>query len=503
MTAITTVIKTFKRLPKTFLTALSSCILFFTPALFLIVDTAFAETIPYSTTAETYSEVNPRNNLSFDFQAIDVRTLLQLIAKNANLNFVISDAVKGNITLNLKNVTWQEALNIVLQSHGLASRRDGNVIFISTVEELTSNQTKSLQSEETISNLAPLASAIIHLKYSNAEKVAILLKGAQGTLLTPRGQIAIDQRTNSIIIRDIKTNLTDITRTIHLLDIPAKQVLIEARIVNIDVDFEKELGARFGITKPPALSGTFFGANSMQAGNPVASTVTPTGTLDPTQRLNFNIPANTIFGDVPGSIGLALAKVSGVLLDLELSALEGEQHADVISSPRVMTSNQQKAIIETGEEIPYQESTSSGATSVSFKDAVLSLEIVPQITPDNRIILSVKATQNTRGTNTVLSSTAGSAATSVPAINTQAVESSIILDNNETVVLGGVYQDTKTNTMERIPFLGNLPIVGALFRHQSLSDVKTELLIFLTPKIVGVHSAQLNSRPDARMKGES
>jgi type IV pilus assembly protein PilQ len=428
------------------------------------------------------------NTLSFDFQSIDIRTLLQLIAKSAGYNFVISDAVKGNITLNLKNVTWQQALNIVLQSHGLASRQEGNVIFISTLDELTSNQTKQLQSDETISNLAPLTSSIIYLKYSNAADVATLLKGTTGTLLTPRGQIAVDSRTNSIILRDVKTNLRDLTRAVKQLDVPAKQVIIEARIVNIDVNFEKELGARFGATRTPAnMTGTFFGANSLAQGASPANVTNAAGTIDPTQRLNFDIPANTIFGSIPGSIGFAVAKVGGLLLDLELSALEGEDHAEVISAPRVMTSNQKKAVIQTGEEIPYQESTSSGATSVEFKNAVLSLEIIPQITPNNKIILNIKATQDTRGTNTVLSSTGGATSTSVPAINTQEVESNILLNNNETIVLGGVYKQTKENTFERIPFLGNLPLIGVLFRHQSLQNEKTELLIFLTPKIVGLN----------------
>jgi type IV pilus assembly protein PilQ len=457
---------------------LSGIILFLTPGFFITTNAA-----AYEAPVDNFA---PRNNLSFDFQSIDIRTLLHLIAKNAGLNFVISDSVKGNITLNLKDVTWQQALSIVLQSHGLGSRTVGNVIFISTLDELTNNQTKQLQSDETISNLAPLSSEIVHLKYSNAKEVADLLKSAQGTLMTPRGQIAVDSRTNSLIIRDVKNNLKDVLKAIRQLDVPAKQVLIEARIVNIDVNFEKELGARFGISHSRYASGTFFGANSLAQGTSPAFVANAAGTIDPTQRLNFNIPANTIFGTIPGSIGFAVANLGGILLDLELSALEGEDHAQVISSPRVMTSNQKKAVIQTGEEIPYQESTSSGATSVSFKNAVLSLEITPQITPDNKIILNVKATQDTRGTDTVLSATAGSTASSVPAINTQEVESNIILNNNETIVLGGVYKETKGNTIERIPFLGSLPVVGVLFRHQSVADEKTELLIFITPKIVGV-----------------
>lgn len=481
-----------KRLP---LILLLGLFLFFTPGLFLNLqaypETQLDDPLHYvsntkSVTPASFNVATGTGNLSFDFQSIDIRTLLQLIAKNANLNFVVSDSVKGNISLNLKNVTWDQALKIVLESHGLGSRKEGNVIFISTLDELTTNQTKQLQSDETISNLAPLASEIVHLKYSNAKDVADLLKSQNGTLLTPRGQIAVDSRTNSLIIRDVSRNLNDLVHAIRQLDVPAKQVLIEARIVNIDVNFEKQLGARFGVTHTPWLSGTFFGANSLAQGTAPANVVNATQTIDPTQRLNFNVPATALFGNVPGSIGIAVANLGGILLDLELSALEGEDHAELISSPRVMTSNQKKAVIQTGEEIPYQESTSSGATSVSFKNAVLSLEIIPQITPDNKIILNVKATQDTRGTNTVLSATAGSTASSVPAINTQEVESNIILNNNETVVLGGVYKQIKENTIVRIPFFGSLPVVGALFRSQNLQNEKTELLIFLTPKIIGI-----------------
>jgi type IV pilus assembly protein PilQ len=427
--------------------------------------------------------------LTFYFQNIELRALLQLIAKNSGLNFIISETVKGNTTVNLKDVTWQQALDIVLQSHGLGSKRLDNVILISSIEEITSNEARQLQSQETLSNLAPLTSSIIHLKYTNATDLATLLKGAQNSLLTPRGQVAVDSRTNSIIVRDIKSNIADITRTIKQLDVPARQVLIEARIVNIDINFEEQIGARFGVSKSHYLSGSFAGANSLAQGTDYPFVATPGGVIDPTQRLNFNLPARALSIDSanPASLGLAVAKIGGVFLDLELSALEGEDHAEIISRPRVITSNQQKAIIQTGEEIPYQESTSSGATSVSFKKAVLSLEIVPQITPDNKIILTLKATQDSRGVQTAL--TAGTASTpptlGPPSINTQEVQSNILLNNNETVVVGGIYRQTKQNTVERIPFLGSIPILGALFSHHGTKDQKTELLVFITPKIVG------------------
>ncbi|MES2217512.1 MAG: type IV pilus secretin PilQ [Pseudomonadota bacterium] len=445
-----------------------------------------------NTQAPAASITSSHGTLSFDFQDIDIRTLLQLIAKNSNLNFIISDTVKGSITLSLKNVTWERALDIILKARGLTARRVGNVIMISTIEEITTNESKQLQSDESLINLAPLVSKIIHLKYATATDVAAILKGPQSQLLTARGQVAIDTHTNSIIIRDTASNLQIVEREIFQLDIPAKQVLIEARIVNIDVNYQKQIGARFGISKPKWLSGNFFGANSLAQNTNAPFVATPGGTIDPTQRLSFNVPATALFGNSPGSIGIAVANVSGVLLDLELSALEAEQHGEVISTPRVMTSNQQKAVIQTGEEIPYQESTSSGATSVSFKNAVLSLEITPQITPDNKIVLTLKATQDTRGADTVLSSNGAGNSSSVPAINTQEVESNVIINNNETIVLGGVFIQTKSHNYTQIPFLGSIPYIGALFRNNADNDEKKELLIFITPKIVELHSGTTN-----------
>ncbi len=467
----------FSKFQKYFSTVLSGIIFFL----------IFNGSITAAPTNMSQDVFNKSGMLSFYFQNIEVRTLLQLIAKNSGMNFIISDLVKGSTTLNLKNVTWQEALDIILQSQGLAARRLGNVMLIGTIDEITTNQAKKLQSAETIANLEPLSSTIIQLRYTDATDMATLLKTGQSTLLTSRGQVAVDKHTNSIILRDVKNNLRDVKIAIKRLDIPARQVLIEARIVTIDVDFEKELGARFGISNPNHLSGTFFGANSLAQGTTLPNVTQPGGTIDPTQRLNFNTPAlaSGVFGATPGSIGLAVAKVAGVYLDMELSALEGENHLEIIASPRVMTSNQQKAVIKTGEEIPYQESTSSGATSVTFKDAVLSLEIVPQITPNNKIILDLKATEDTRGTDT-LTAPGGSA---VPSINTQAVSSNVLLNNNETIVVGGVYTQTKRHQYERIPFLGSIPVIGYLFKHSHDENRKQELLIFLTPKIISPLSA--------------
>lgn len=447
-----------------------------------------------SVAANTPPPVASTGLMSFYFQNIELKTLLQLIAKNSDINFIISDNVKGNTTLNLKNVTWEQALDIVLKSNGLSQRHIGKAIFISTTEDINMREAKQMQIKQELINLAPLRTKLIRLKYTNAAALAKVLKGTNGTLLTPRGEVAVDNPTNSVIIRDIESNLSEITRYISRLDIPARQVSIEARIVNVDTTYEAQLGVRFGISNTRSLSGTLAGANQLAQGINVAN-VNP---LD--DRLNFDIPASVLStGTTPASIGLALARLGPILLDLELSALEEEGHTQIVSKPRVVTSNQQKAMIMTGEEIPYQQATSSGATSIEFKKAVLSLEIIPQITPDNKILLRLKANQDSRGPqllvatgSTSASSTTGTATTTTttpavfgpPTINTQQVESYVLLNDNETVVIGGIYKITKANTFDRVPFLSSIPVVGALFRHRGIKNQRTELLIFLTPRII-------------------
>lgn len=436
--------------------------------------------------------------ISFYFQNIAIKSLLQLIAKNSGLNFIISENVKGDTTLNLKNVTWHQALDIILHSNGLASRQIGTAVFISTMEDIAQKQAKEYQAEENIMNMSPLATAYITLKYSDAAVIAKVLKSSDGSLLTTRGDVTVNSPTNSIIVRDIRRNLADIRNFIRRMDIPARQVSIEARIVNMDTTYEAQMGVRFGVSNTRSLSGTLAGASQLANGTSVSAIVP----ID--QRLNFDLPASLLStGTTPGSIGLALARLGPVLLDLELSALEEEGHTQIISKPRVVTANQQKAMIQTGEEIPYQQATSSGATAVEFKKAVLSLEIIPQITPDDKIILKLKATQDTRGqqllvaqggTQVSSATTTTGVTTSTPAvfgpptINTQEVESYVVLNDNETVVIGGVYKLTKTNTFDRVPFFGSLPVVGGLFRHRGIKNEKSELLIFLTPKIIKQHA---------------
>jgi type IV pilus assembly protein PilQ len=460
-----------------------------------------------SVQANTPTEIRPVNGMiSFYFQNIAIKSLLQLIAKNSGLNFIISENVKGDTTLNLKNVTWHQALDIILQSNGLASRQIGTAVFISTMEDIAQKQAKEYQAEENASNMAPLSTAYITLKYSDAAVIAKVLKSSDGSLLTARGDVTVNSPTNSIIVRDIKRNLADIRNFIYRMDIPARQVSIEARIVNIDTTYEAQMGVRFGVSNTRSLSGTLAGASQLANGVSVSNIVP----ID--QRLNFDLPASLLStGTTPGSIGLALARLGPVLLDLELSALEEEGHTQIISKPRVVTANQQKAMIQTGEEIPYQQATSSGATSVEFKKAVLSLEIIPQITPDDKIILKLKATQDTRGTQLLVAqggtqvssaTSTGGVTTSTPAvfgpptINTQEVQSYVVLNDNETVVIGGVYKLTKANTLDRVPFFGSLPIVGGLFRHRGIKNVKSELLIYLTPKIIRQHARVASYKGD-------
>lgn len=436
---------------------------------------------------ELQSPASPNEKMTFYFQNIELRALLQLIAKTSGLNFIISDSIKGNTTLNLKNVTWSQALDIIKTSNGLASQRTGNTIFISTEEEFNKSQSKRLQNAQDLANLEPLSSVIIALNYTDATNMSKLLKGEGGNLLTARGEVAVDPRTNSLIIRDIKNNLTDLVHYIRRLDVPARQVSIEARIVTIDSNYEAQLGVQFGLSNTRSLSGSLAGANQLAQGIAVAD-------INPlSQRLNFSLPASALStGPAPASIGLALARLGPVLLDLELSALEEEGHSQIISRPRVVTANQQKAIIQTGEEIPYQQATSSGATSVEFKKALLSLEILPQITPDDKILLKLRATQDSKGQSLVTAQQVVSAGTTVtvpvafgpPTINTQAVESFVLLNNNETVVIGGIYKLTKQNTFDRVPFFSRLPIIGGLFKHRSVKNQKSELLIFITPKII-------------------
>lgn len=411
--------------------------------------------------------------LSFNFQNIEVRAVLQLIADFTGLNMVASDTVTGNITLRLKNVPWDQALDIILKSKGLGMRRVGNVVMVAPQEEIAAREKLELEAERQLEELAPLRTEFIQVNYAKASDLAVLIKAEANNLLSERGNVTIDQRTNILIVQDIAVNLQSIREMIIKLDIPVRQVLIESRIVNASEEFAKDIGVRFGLagrTRDPSTTQIFAIAGGTEPGN--------TLDLDPT---GFNTAGLEDFiVDLPvvdpaGALGLVVGKVGTWLLQLELSAAIAEGRTEDIASPKVITANQQEALIETGEEIPYQEATSSGATSVAFKKAVLSLRVTPQITPDDRVLLDLQVNQDTRGSPEVLG---------VPPIDTNEIITQVLVDNGETVVLGGVYTQLDEVTIDRVPWFSDLPLFGFLFKRTLTEKNRNELLIFVTPKIL-------------------
>jgi len=412
--------------------------------------------------------------LSLNFQNISVRAVLQLLAEFTGINIVASDSVQGDITLRLNDVPWDEALAIILKTQNLDQKRVGNILMIAPAAEMAAQEKAILENQKQVEELEPLRTELIRLNYAKAEAIANLLKDESTSLLTVRGNVSVDERTNTLLVKDTPATLVDVRKLIDKLDIPVQQVLIEARVVNVDTSFERDLGIQWGITKPNHVSGTLTGASQMQQnlidGNPVLDNVAFP------ERLNVNLPASIDSVAQTPSVGIALAKLgNGYLLDLELSAIETEGGGELISSPRLVTADQHPAYIESGEEIPYQEATSSGATAVEFKKAVLSLEVTPQITPDKKIIMDIKVNQDKQGTTEVLGT---------PTIDTREIKTNVLVNNGETIVLGGIYEESKTNNVQRIPFLGKIPLVGALFRNTDTTNERQELLIFITPKIV-------------------
>jgi len=395
--------------------------------------------------------------LSLNFQDIEVRSVLQLIADFTGINVVVSDTVTGNLTLRLKNVPWDQALDIILKTKGLAMRQTGNVMLVAPSEEIAAREKLELESQKQIEELEPLYSEFIQINYAKADTIANLLKSPDTTLLSDRGMVTTDSRTNTLLVQDTAAKLVEIRKLVARLDIPVRQVLIESRIVVANNDFSRDLGVKFGALK----SGTYDSGDKFY-------------------DISGRQGEDDLLVDLPvvstGSIGLALGKVDGsFLLDLELSAMEAEGHGEVISNPRVLTSNQKAAYIETGTEIPYQESTSSGATSTSFKKAVLSLQVTPQITPDDRILMDLVVNKDSVGEET---------SDGIPTIDTNEIGTQVLVDNGETLVLGGVYEQENRKTVNRVPFFGELPLVDWMFKSTVRVDNKNELLIFVTPKIV-------------------
>ena len=416
--------------------------------------------------------------ISINFQDIPVRNVLQLIADYNDFNLVVSDSVSGNLTLRLDGVPWQQVLDIILQVKGLDKRVDGNVILVAPRAELDLREQQALEKSRLEQELGELKSEIIKINFAKATDIADMI-GGDGTvsMLSDRGSITIDERTNSLLIRELDENISVIREIIESLDIPVKQVQIEARIVTVTEGNLDELGVRWGVS---STNGSFKVGGSIEGNYPTIQPYNGGDSGDDSSALdnylNVNLGATS---PNASSIAFQVAKLgSDTLLDLELSALQQESKAEIISSPRLITTNKKPAYIEQGTEIPYLESSSSGATSVSFKKAVLSLKVTPQITPDNRLVLDLSVTQDRPGQ--VVKTGTGEAV----AIDTQRIGTQVLVNNGETVVLGGIFQHSVSNTVDKVPVLGDLPLLGALFRRSYENVGKSELLIFVTPKVV-------------------
>lgn len=406
--------------------------------------------------------------ISLDFQDVPVRQVLQIISQVNGFNLVTTDTVTGNVTISLSGVPWDQALDMILKIKGLDKRLEGNILLVAPTEELTSRETQQLQAKQQVADLAPLISTNIQINYAKAFDMAAILKNTENTVLTPKGTVAVDERTNTVLLRDTQASINEAKALIKALDIPIKQVLIESRMVTVRDGAGEQLGVRWGFSDKQDNNG-FSG--SLEGAETIAGGIIPSLT----ERLNVNLPVS----NPAGRIGLQVARlVDGTILDLELSALESENKGEIIASPRITVANQHEAYIEQGTEIPYVQATSSGATSVEFKKAVLSLKVTPHVTPDNRIILDLVVTQDTRG-ETVQTSTGPAVA-----IDTQEISTQVLVENGETIVLGGIFQQTTTNDITKVPLLGDLPILGNLFKNSSLKSEKRELLIFVTPKIL-------------------
>ncbi len=428
--------------------------------------------------------------LSLNFQNIEVRSVLQVIADFTGLNIVASDTVTGNITLRLKDVPWDQAMDVIMQNKGLTMRKKGNVITVAPAEEVAAKEKAALEAIKQIEDLEPLRTEVFTLKYQKAEAFRNILTGANTSggaggggagggnrtnrsILSDRGSAVIDPRTNTLFIQDTAKKLEEIQAIVNKTDVPVRQVMIESRLVLADEKFGKSLGARFGVQ-----SATTPGKNALSIGgtlnnaNGVTSAIgTGTTSIEGNPGLNSNLPV----ANPAGSIAFSLFRLpAGLLLNLELTALETDNRGKIVSSPRVTTANQQKAKIAQGTEIPYLQASSSGATNVAFKEAVLSLEVTPQITPDEKIIMDLE----------VKKEKVGQVFFGVPSIDTQKINTQVLVSNGETAVLGGIYEQTERNDVSKVPFFGDLPVIGNAFKRRTKQDDKTELLIFITPKIM-------------------
>ncbi len=424
--------------------------------------------------------------VTFNFQDIPVRSVLQLIADVSDLNIVVADSVGGNLTLRLTNVPWDQALDIVMDARNLDMRRNGNVIWIGPTAEIAAREQQLLQAQMDRRILEPLQTVLIPISYAKAEALMTLIEESSSRtdnefgLLSERGSVTIDERTNTLLVTDTPEKIIEIQELVTELDYAVRQVQIESRIVVASSEFAHELGVRFGVTYLHVGSNIGVIAADGRAADIVNPAINPRddGLLDlPSypSRYQVNLPAPD---QNAATIGLSFL-TGDVLLDLELSALESEGEGEVISTPRVVTANQAEAFIKQGVEIPYEQATSSGATAVQFKDAVLELKVTPLITPDNRVQMDLNIKQDTVGE--IFQTSRGG---SVPSIDTRAMETQVLVANGDTVVLGGIFQDETASKEEKVPWLGDVPGLGALFRRRANESKKRELLIFVTPSIV-------------------
>jgi type IV pilus assembly protein PilQ len=414
--------------------------------------------------------------LSLNFQSIEVRSVLQLIADFTDLNLVASDTVQGDITLRLQNVPWDQALDLVLKTKGLDKRKVGNVLLVAPADEIAARERQELESQKQIADLEPLRRELIQVNYAKASDIAKLFQSVTspdaGAVTSVRGSVTVDDRTNSIIAYQTQTNLDELRRIVAQLDIAVRQVMIEARIVEASVDYSKELGVRWGGL-------TRFG-NFTTYGNDDKGDEGGNSGADSSGNVPF-----VDMGSANRTSGIGLAFITdNTLLDLELSAMEKTGNGEVVSQPKVVTADKETAKILKGTEIPYQEASSSGASTTSFKEAALSLEVTPQITPDNRVIMEVKITKDEPDYANALNG--------VPPIKKNEVDAKVLVADGETIVIGGVFSNTQAKSVDKVPFLGDLPYLGRLFRRDIVTDKKNELLIFLTPRILNSQASAVS-----------
>jgi type IV pilus assembly protein PilQ len=429
--------------------------------------------------------------LTLNFQDIETRAVLQLLADASGQNIVVSDSVSGNVTLRLQNVPWDQALDIVLRTKGLDKRRQDNVIIVAPQAELAAREKAELAARKDVQELAPLRSEYLQVNYAKAKDLEALIKTPNNSLLSARGSVTVDERTNTLLLQDTVDRLNDIRRLVATLDVPVRQVLIEARIVIVNNDFQRQLGAVFGWTNVQkngqhgivTTTGNAAGTDQILGSALGNVTTNPNGSPYPVSiptggtaanRYNVNLPVSPAAGSwALGILG------NNFLVDLELTAAQAETQANIISSPKVITANQKEAVIEQGVEIPYQQSASSGATTIQFKKAVLALKVTPQITPDNRIVMDLDVRDDSVGQVIV-----ASGGVNVPSINTREIGTQVLVNDGQTVVLGGILSTTQRQDITKVPYLGDIPILGILFRNTNHQDDKDELMIFITPKIV-------------------